>query len=339
MILAIEAYTSRKLTFDSDSLNAFAGILRSFQIRDENHDNIWGIPYHRRPDTGTKGRYTQDFTESSTEGTGTESFGRREAVDSSNGDAVAGPDVFTRTVTVHSSPREINSSEETGLLVRLCWAHRHPHWTGTTHLRRPRRRDQFPSWSWVGWEGDAYWPASSGSFDKYPHLEQDELLEFSLVYRRRPSDPSTNFDGPRSAAAAAAAAALDESRQYPEALSLVGRVVPAINAGFSHDDRGRLRWSIGNLEASLLPSAGPETPEAFLEALRRGSISIVWLATTSYHVRPGRAWCLVVQEARDGKTRRIGMAIIHCAGQPLESLAELGPSGQRCLEQRAFVLY
>lgn len=46
----IELYTGRELTYDTDSLNAFVGILRLFEQSESPIPTIWGVPLHRSLD-------------------------------------------------------------------------------------------------------------------------------------------------------------------------------------------------------------------------------------------------------------------------------------------------
>ncbi|KAM5342212.1 hypothetical protein ACJ41O_015243 [Fusarium nematophilum] len=309
VILAIEAFTHRNLTFDNDSLNAFAGILSSFQRKDEDLEHLWGVPYPRQ----NRSRKPENLVIAASHQAGDQ------------GDAAATKYMLVKPGSMLSPlQRQITTSRDTGLLVRLCWAHKNSYWARTA-AKRPRRRPEFPSWSWVGWEGDVYWPASSGSFDKYPHLEQDEAFDLSLTYCISEKDtvtPST---------------ALKRGREYPRALNMKVWVVPTTKVRFSREDDGKLSWTIGEFEASVLLSDGPETPEVFLEALKEGSIDLIWLATTSYHVEPEQAKCLAV-EKQDGRLRRIGVVNIHCMGRPLKSLEEPGATGKECFQQRDIVL-
>ena len=166
-----------------------------------------------------------------------------------------------------------------------------------------------------------YWPASSGSYEKYPHLEQDEASHLSYVCCNTKSGSGVT------------SISLEEERShYPHALLLRVWSVPTTKLRVSCNDRSGIMWTIGDFEASLLMSDGPKTPEPFLGELGVGAIEVIWLATTSYHVNPERAKCLVVEQ-RDWKARRLGTMIIHCAGRPLQNLDELGIAGDGCFEQ------
>lgn len=96
-----EEYSTRSLTFDEDSLNAFTGVARSLEkSRRPPVRNIFGIPFLHPRDVATPScNYLQM------------------------------------------------------LLAGLSW--RHKPTPGST----PRRRQEFPSWSWAGWAGPVVWPS------------------------------------------------------------------------------------------------------------------------------------------------------------------------------------
>lgn len=87
------AYTKRTLTFDSDSLVAFAGVAHYLQRSEPKVSHLYGIPY---------------------------------------------------------MPSALDSGGDEGYIVySLCWFH-----NGDS---APRRRAQFPSWTWAGWAGEVHW--------------------------------------------------------------------------------------------------------------------------------------------------------------------------------------
>lgn len=96
-----EEYSTRSLTFDEDSLNAFTGVTRSLEkSRMPPVRNICGIPFLHPGDVATPScNYLQM------------------------------------------------------LLAGLSWRHK------PTSRSAPRRRKEFPSWSWAGWAGPVVWPS------------------------------------------------------------------------------------------------------------------------------------------------------------------------------------
>lgn len=89
---AIQSYSSRHLRYDSDSLNAFQGIIQRYSEFQKPFNAIWGVPYPAQ-------------------------------------------------------------EEERAAYFRcaLTWCHAsQSNWKKSTE---PRRRPEFPSWTWAGWEG------------------------------------------------------------------------------------------------------------------------------------------------------------------------------------------
>lgn len=99
---AVQDYSSRDLSYDADSLNAFRGIIQRYSNLEEPVLSIWGLPY---PAQGDKYRY---------------------------------------------------------FYLGLTWAHPEKCWENS---RRPKRRRNFPSWTWAGWSGTVQF-GKIGSFRK-----------------------------------------------------------------------------------------------------------------------------------------------------------------------------
>lgn len=108
----LNEYLQRELTFDSDALNAIAGVLSAFVARNVLDGQVWGIPvisglnYHR-----------------------------------------PGEKIF--------QPMPLSDRIAHG----LCWAK--PPSPASMSQSLIRRRDGFPSWSWVGWTGLHSWVYST----------------------------------------------------------------------------------------------------------------------------------------------------------------------------------
>ena len=349
MITAIENFTRRKLSFDDDSLNAFSGILANFQSLQPNLAHVWGIPYPlhpRRPPSGEgekqKGKAVaaselaaRPYEAGSRSGSATTepSPARTSGAGGSGGDMLLIPPRYRLQPGV---VRSIRDEEDTGRLVRLCWAHRHSRWDPTPS-HRPRRRPQFPSWSWVGWDGAVVWLPASGTFEKYPHTDTDEAVELSYAYCRS------------SCSATARTTQVDEAvvqeddagatSHFPDALRLRAWSVPVSRLAFSREDKesadgdGAVKWMLGDMVVSLSLSHGPATPELFVDEAKRGVIRIYWLATTSLWMNPERARCIVVERREGARATRIGSLIVHCNGRPLRSLEMAGDEPEFQLEE------
>ncbi|KAI5918604.1 heterokaryon incompatibility protein-domain-containing protein [Camillea tinctor] len=133
-----EQYTKRTLTFDSDSLSAFTGIIRKLELVDMYPvRHIWGVPlFHPDDDTTTP---------------------------TTNEDPSLPPPFWQTpplSLSLSSSGSNRVSSarqEEVDylgfLMLGLCWRH--------DPQAAPRRRQNLPSWSWAGWEGPVSWPELS----------------------------------------------------------------------------------------------------------------------------------------------------------------------------------
>ncbi|KAI1123621.1 heterokaryon incompatibility protein-domain-containing protein [Nemania abortiva] len=135
-----EQYSKRTLTFDSDSLIAFSGIIRmlesiaTFPVR-----NIWGIPFFHPDD---------DILPDGQLWTAYQTFQL--------------PPFWKSPVPVDLSVPKTPSPDPgvdylAYLMLGLCW--RHP------PLVNPRRRRDLPSWSWTGWEGSVVWPKLNKNSD------------------------------------------------------------------------------------------------------------------------------------------------------------------------------
>ncbi|KAI0460565.1 heterokaryon incompatibility protein-domain-containing protein [Xylaria acuta] len=135
-VYCAEQYSQRTLTFDDDSLTAFSGIIRMLESNNTTFPvrHIWGVPFFHPDDDDL----SHDISRSTYQ-----SF------------QVA---PFWRTL----SPGKIRSSQQAPpdaegvdylafLMLGLGWRHDH-------RSKPPRRRKNFPSWSWTGWEGCVFWP-------------------------------------------------------------------------------------------------------------------------------------------------------------------------------------
>ncbi|KAI0426892.1 heterokaryon incompatibility protein-domain-containing protein [Xylaria sp. FL1042] len=122
-----EQYSKRILRFDSDSLNAFGGIIRRLETAEKSPVyHVWGVPFIDQAD-----------------GAGDDTLHPRL------------PLITSSLVPLFYRGNPLHDPEQTrrieSLMVGLSWCH-------STSAVSPRRRAQFPSWSWVGWEGAAVWP-------------------------------------------------------------------------------------------------------------------------------------------------------------------------------------
>ncbi|KAI0857185.1 heterokaryon incompatibility protein-domain-containing protein [Xylaria cubensis] len=135
-VYCAEQYSQRTLTFDDDSLTAFSGIIRMLESNNPTFPvrHIWGIPFFHPDDD----HVSHDVSRSIGQGFQVAPFWRT------------------------PSPGNVRSSEQASvdaegtdylafLMLGLGWRH-------DRRSKPPRRRKNFPSWSWTGWEGSVFWP-------------------------------------------------------------------------------------------------------------------------------------------------------------------------------------
>ncbi|KAK7974491.1 hypothetical protein PG989_016339 [Apiospora arundinis] len=118
-------YSKRTLTFDSDSLNAFGGMIKRFETLDRaTLRHLWGIPF----------------------------FDQRD--DTSPGDIVDYAGFFLAGLCWRHHETAMGTRSTKGQTA-----------TTATPLPAPRRRKGFPSWSWTGWEGAVTWPRIGSTYE------------------------------------------------------------------------------------------------------------------------------------------------------------------------------
>ncbi|EHA57573.1 hypothetical protein MGG_16331 [Pyricularia oryzae 70-15] len=100
-LVNIQEFTARKIRMDSDSLDAFRGVMRSFHAKPSPIYSLWGIPW-----------------------------------------------------SLHLGNKE-NMRHDKYLIDGLAWYHMKEDSKSSLF---PKRRSEFPSWSWAGWEGQVTYP-------------------------------------------------------------------------------------------------------------------------------------------------------------------------------------
>jgi hypothetical protein len=195
---AIEDYSARELSYDTDSFNAFIGIARKFESVRNRILEVWGVPYP--------------------------------------------PSLRTDEVCSYFA-------------VGLAWAHVRGCWDT---IEKPRRRTDFPSWSWTGWAGQVAYPGHKRSGDdKIWFTTELKSIDFEFDSGKKLgfaqlTDP--NF-------------IMTVRALSPRVLVLRAHVMPA-NA-FSYDHLTGL-WRFFNFPAQLSLSQGPDSPTQFFEELQKG---------------------------------------------------------------------
>ncbi|KAI2615324.1 heterokaryon incompatibility protein-domain-containing protein [Hypoxylon sp. NC1633] len=135
-----EQYSKRTLSFDDDALNAFRGIIRhlesvsTFPVR-----HVWGIPLIHPDDDNLP----EDIIQESYYTSSVPPFWKTP--------------FFSHHGSVDDATRSVERVDYLAfMMLGLCWRH-------DPYRNPPRRRNNLPSWSWVGWEGSVSWPRPSSS--------------------------------------------------------------------------------------------------------------------------------------------------------------------------------
>lgn len=233
----VEKYTARDLTYDSDSLNAFAGIIRKFETATVAVNQIWGVPFCCGED-------------------------EKETSDS--------------------------------FLNGLVWAHKSNNINSRCY---PRRRPEFPSWSWAGWAGEVLYEGT-GSFDGTSRL-QTYGIESGVESICIETD-----DGER----VAIPDYIDQTKDFqtirPSVLSLRAIALPTF--AFSCDNSTTPPClQIFQNSAELDLSIGPwDVPQFYHSLLNEGRRKCIYLG------RWGLKQIILALEARDDCWSRVGLIIV-----------------------------
>ena len=131
----VENYTRRQLTWQSDILNAFQGVLQIFNATKAPLRTIYGIPILPRPIQASPADYM----------------------------LVDGPKVHWETT---------NSGLLYGFVLGLLWRFQDRIERPESQYPGYKRREGFPSWSWAGWDrGDSFftaWDPDTFAWDNLP---------------------------------------------------------------------------------------------------------------------------------------------------------------------------
>ncbi|KJR81878.1 uncharacterized protein SPSK_03002 [Sporothrix schenckii 1099-18] len=185
------------------------------------------------------------------------------------------------------------------LLDGMCWRHVHSCWDDDADdaERRPRRRPQFPSWSWSGWAGAI-------THDRAPHPHQlspfGSVLSFLKLESKNGSLAAFKdvFVSPQGDI---------EPWCYPAAL--------LFNAAVVHPDNIEHRpsteecdgsdpskqWRVAGMSATVSLSCGPSSPSGLLSALRDEEYLAVILGVDNrIGLEPGVSFFVLLAEAGPG---------------------------------------
>lgn len=281
----VQYYSERNLTFDTDSLNAFAGISRYFQNSTPPLVHILGIPFMS--------------SSMSTDGHG---------------------------------------STEKLLFYFLCWVH-YRHSTST-----PRRRQNFPSWTWAGWAGRVGWMAATPlTFGRY-YLEQKmRFIRFEVDGHLIPQEEYLSiFDPVRCSSTDSDVVLCFQARVVPSSMFSWSTYVDideenyGSNKGLTTgtndyteeedsdaqsqqasrvqppDPNDWSTWTVGKLrlwDASLPPDCDPG---AFMEHIQEGRWDCLLLG--DYEGNGGfccRRFLLIIEWLDNGLARRVGCLVVN----------------------------
>lgn len=234
----IEDYTARDLTYDADSLNAFAGMMRHFQMEEFGLLQAWGIPFG--------------------------SFKSEDHHSFAYGDHLS---------------------------YTLSWYHVHPCWDAQS---RPRRRPDFPSWSWAGWSGPV-------SYDKQRNGPRNTIVSTSFL---RDIKLELKSGGLVSYEKISYSDVLsNEQLQKPTALHFRTSSLRLDCVGFDTDHHGCLKWYVGSYPADVHLSHGPDSAQAFVDGMRSGFWECLVLGHNLLN------YFVLVVEQNEKTTKRVGLIV------------------------------
>ncbi|KAJ0119508.1 hypothetical protein J7T55_013710 [Diaporthe amygdali] len=227
---SIQDYSTRDLRFDTDSLNAFQGIIQRYSRLKRPVHAIWGLPY------AAQGEERRSY--------------------------------FCWT---------------------LSWSHTQDSWENS---RQPRRRKEFPSWTWAGWagavqikqiEGKKVWSRDaiqSVKFgDRGDNAEDLDLLDFSTP--------------------------VSKCRM----LRLLAKTLSPSLFSCQPTADGKTSWAFNRFKAELLPSQSYMLEGQFVQELMdTGRWNCIWICSMLENI-----FCMLLERNDDADTWiRAGMFSIKC---------------------------
>ncbi|GAP90725.1 putative tol protein [Rosellinia necatrix] len=244
-----EQYSQRTLRFDDDSLAAFSGIIRmlqsftAFPVR-----HIWGIPFFHPSDDNC----LPDKSEFTNRSFQVSPYWKTPALE--------------YCCPTKSSPEEAEGADYLAFLMfSLGWRH------DSAVSLPPRRRNNFPSWSWTGWEGSVAWPKLTEKSDIgiLPSIE----TAISFGDTNTAFDPATRFK-------AASASLLSNNIK-----SLYIRTSAISRTAFVFDSASSmLLLSTGSSVRLYLSKAGLDASKVFkrIQSARYEAIPLATVGETTY---------------------------------------------------------
>lgn len=179
----------------------------------------------------------------------------------------------------------------------LSWRHKYNHWDDVP--KKPRRRADFPSWSWVGWAGEIIYPTKDESLEEKALGKSVEILNFHKITQM-------TLDGTAHSSKWTSRKQVHHgvlSSNSP-VLTLQSRVLQP--ADFSYDGKTR-QWKVYGYPATVWLSRGPASEEEAFMQLRLGKDWVcVLLGSASSHLTQV-VTALILERNEDGTYLRSGV--------------------------------
>lgn len=178
----------------------------------------------------------------------------------------------------------------------LAWSHTQSCWE---NARRPRRRPEFPSWTWAGWAGAVQIQSRVGE------LRSIENGMESIRFGDR-SDEEEDLGQLKSTT--------PESKC--RVLRLLGKALPPRLFSCEPAEDGKTRWMFAEYKTTLFPSRqsmlGAQFPQEFMDSARW---RCVWISSNA---ELGVSYCMALELNHDtGRWIRAGMFRIRCSDQEI----------------------
>ncbi|KAF7540469.1 hypothetical protein G7054_g1300 [Neopestalotiopsis clavispora] len=153
------------------------------------------------------------------------------------------------------------------LAEALSWRHKYSCWDDDAS-KRPRRREEFPSWSWVGWASEIVYPTKDTLMEERLYGENIEITRF----RNREMTLGEK-------AGRGNKWAPDKKDSYgvlssnDRVLTVHSRVIQASDLTFDAQMR---QWKLYGHPATVSMSRGPPSEDEFYEQVRQGGGGQQW---------------------------------------------------------------
>lgn len=246
-------YSSRNLRYDSDSLNAFEGIIQRYAKLKVPVPTIWGMPY--------------------------DPIDPRREVAPSN-------------VTENSSC----------FSWAMTWSHKRSCWEG---LRRPRRRQAFPSWTWAGWAGAVQFLEQERVKEHGPALSiKNHIRSVGFGSLDKINKPFAFFDH-----------IIPECKDCYPVLRVLAEAVPPDLFSCNRQKTGQMSWKLRNYVAEFFPSRSYMLKAQFAQDLMDVfKWRCIWICSFSK-----RSFVMILEREHDTDIwTRAGMFYLKCSYSDIE---------------------